>query len=243
MRIPIDLGPLEIADLLEARADDDDVAAAAYEAFGRSVFPFEGVFLDPEASARGSLSELLREPDVPVARLRTWAPPFCCALRDLGSPVADAVADSLASLLSGPAEEAGELVRLRGRSPDLGDPSVGVNELVDWLCTPVRCGMFLSSPVLERLGRELNVPRGFGSRRRLLTNLLRAGAQYGRADRVVDGLRGVVERHRGVLGGAVWRTGVLRAASEPWCERLAETSVRLAEAEHRLELAAQRLPA
>jgi len=233
MRIPIDLGPLEIADLLEARADDDELAAEAYEVFGRAVFPFEGVFIEADVSARGSLAELLRAAPLDLPRLRRWVPALCCAVRDLGSPLGDAVADALVRLLSGPADD-GEPFELQLAPPDLFAATTDLRELARWLCTPAQSGLFLSTPVLERIGRDVGVPRGFGSRPRLLTNLLRSGARFGQAASVVGALQEIVERHRSRLAEPPLRIGALRAATEPWAARLGETSLLLAEMGDRL---------
>ncbi len=238
MRIPIDLGPREIADLLEARADDDEVAAEAYEVFGRGVFPFEGVFLELDVSARAPLADLLREEPLDLPRLRRWVPALCCALGDLGSPLADAVAEALARLVSearaggGPSVE--EPSAFEEAAPDLAAAATDLGELADWLCTPIRSGLFLSTPVLERIARDLGVPRGFGSRRRLLTNLLRSSARFGQAGSVVRALQEIVERHRGRLAAPPFRIGALRAATEPWTTRLAHTSLLLADMGDRL---------
>jgi len=234
MRLPADMGPLQLADFLEARADDDQVAAEAYALFGRAVFPFEGVFCDDEVTARTPLAESLRSQDLPLDELRAWVPAFCCSVRDFGSPLGDAVASGLERLLAGEATSSVVYPPLTGQPPDLSDPSTSLSDLVDWLCTPARCGLFLSSPVLERIGRQAGVPRGFGSRRRLLMNLLKSAARYEQTEMVLSALAAVVERHRGLLSTAPWRTGALRAATEPWCERLAQTSILLQEVSHRL---------
>ena len=237
MRIPLDMGPLQVANLLEARADDDELAVEAYELFGRSVFPFEGVFCDEGVTARGPLAESLRLAELPLDELSGWVPAFCCAVRDFGSPLGDAGAETLQGLLAG--ADSAELVYqpLKGPVPELLEPATALSDLVDWLCTPARCGLFLSAAVLERIARERGVPRGFGSRRRLLTNLLESAARYRNTAEVISSLQAVVERHRGLLTDPSWQTASLQAATEPWLERLAQTSALLGEMQHRLAAA------
>jgi len=234
MSVPAEPGPLELADLLEARADDDELATEAYELFGRSIFPFEGVFCDEEITARNPLSEALRAEVLPIDELRRWVPAFCCAVRDMESPLGDSVAAGLERLLPGNGHCSAVYEPLPGRAPDLTDLSTSLRDLVDWLCTPARSGLFISSPVLEHIARQAGVPRGFGSRRRIMTQLLEAAARYDKTALVFSALQEVVECHRGRFGAAPWRTGVLRAATEPWCERLAETSVLLQDLSQRL---------
>lgn len=243
MQIPAELGPLEIADLLEARADDDELAAEAYELFGRSIFPFEGVFCDLEVTSRGPLSESLRADVLPVDELRRWVPAFCLAVRDMESPLGDAVAAGLERLLPGPGPGDESNDSLAGVAPNLRDLSTSIRDLVDWLCTPARSGLFISSAVLERIARDIAVPRGFGSRRRVMTQLLEGASRYGETNLALSALQEVVECHRGRLGSAPWRTGALRSATEPWSERLAETSLLLSEVARELQLVPESRPA
>lgn len=214
--------PHEIADLLEGRADTDETAADAYELFGRCVFPFEGVFLDESASARGPLSEALRA-DPPPASLRTWVPAFACALLDLQDPLAVVVAGALRDVVLG-LEPNEAPTSPTGESVDLGDPSVGLHAIVDYLATPARSGIFLSAGVVERIARSIGVPRGFGSRGRLLRELLLAASRYGRLDDAVGALADLVRDHAERMM-ADWP----QQDVAPWIARLVRTGTLLRE--------------
>jgi len=234
-------GRCDLASLAEAARDDrvaaalatfgwpeggqeacDLVAAELYELFGRSVFPFEGVFLDLEVSAQGPLGEALRAPVRP-ASLRRWLPAFCCSLRDLRRPLALALADVVEELLP----EAGSLAEssalLVGEAPDLEHPGTDLGELVSWLATPSRCGIFLSSGALERLARVVGVPRGFGPRRRLLRQLIESAARFGQLTAVLGGLGLLVRAHLDALSGPRYQSPAMVAATAPWRERLTTT--------------------
>ncbi len=178
--------------LLEARGvdpgSDDDLAAEAYEIFGRGVFPYAGVFLDDDGGARRPLAEQL---EAPTAETATWLPAFIRALRDLERPVASAVADALEAVDTPPSP-----VPVVGPPPpDPAAPETDLRAIAHHLCSAARCGVFLSAPVIERIGREAGVPRGFGPRRRILEELLRAAGRYDRLDAVLGGLAAVVDRH------------------------------------------------
>ena len=123
---------------------------------------------------------------------------------------------------------------LLGVPPNLEDPSTSTRDLVDWLCTPARSGLFISGTVLERIARDVGVPRGFGSRRRLLTLLLEGGARYRTVHLVLEAIQAVVERHRHFLGSDRWQQSTLVAAMLPWLERLNETSLLLNEVSGKL---------
>jgi TorA maturation chaperone TorD len=60
----------------------------------------------------------------------------------------------------------------------LGKEETGLKEIADYLTSPLYSGIFLSRDAIGRLARQANLPRGFGGRRQMLTNLLRSAAQY-----------------------------------------------------------------
>ena len=60
----------------------------------------------------------------------------------------------------------------------LGEEQTGLKEIADYLISPLYSGIFLSRDAIGRLARQADLPRGFGGRRQMLTNLLRAAAQY-----------------------------------------------------------------
>ena len=212
--------PEDIADRLEGRADNDEVAAAAYELFGRSVFPFEGVFLDPQVTSQGPLADALRRPD-PPGSLWSWVPAFCAALADLDEPLGAEVDAGLRSFLSR-ISPTSETELFPESLPDLQDPHTDLRVLIDTLATPARSGLFLSAGVLERLGRTTGVPRGFGPRSRLLRQLLIGASRYEKVQDVLGGISVVIRAHRRRL--ASWGTNELRAeAVAPWQERLTGT--------------------
>ena len=223
------LSPTELADLLEARASDDETAAQAYELFGRSVFPFEGVFCDEQVNSRAPLADALRREPIEIAPLLSWVPAFCCALHDLNSPLAENVARALEALLTQSPELQAEPAQLADSPPDLSNLSTSLGDLVDWLCSPTRCGLFLSSPILEQISRSYGVPRGFGPRRRLALNLLQSAAHYGKVDEVLDALSELFISHHSRLSQPPWMDGSPGLATEPWRARLQESSALLKE--------------
>lgn len=168
----------------------DAVAAEAYSAFGRGVFPYAGVFLDDDGGARGALVEVLRRGPPPPPELGAWLPMFVAAVRDLDAPVPTAVADALAGLRlpDGPEPELVE-------PPDPEAEGTDLRAIADHLCRPARCGIFLSAPVIERIARNAGVPRGFGDRRRILAELLRNASRFDTLDAVFEALAALAERH------------------------------------------------
>ena len=64
----------------------------------------------------------------------------------------------------------------------LDDAKTGLKDIADYLTTPAWSGLYLSRTDIARLGRAEHLPRGFGARTQMLTNLLRAAADFDRLD-------------------------------------------------------------
>ena len=79
--------------------------------------------------------------------------------------------------------------------PALDAEQTDLKAIADHLCRPARCGLFLSAPVIERIARATGVPRGFGDRRRILTELLRTAGRYEQLPAVLDQLGAVIADH------------------------------------------------
>lgn len=63
--------------------------------------------------------------------------------------------------------------------PDvLAQEKTGLRRIARYLTTPPYSGLFLSRDHIGRLARQLDLPRGFGSREQMLENLLQTAVQY-----------------------------------------------------------------
>lgn len=62
--------------------------------------------------------------------------------------------------------------------PDLEDADTSVADIVEFLLTPARSGWFLSQSHLRELGRQFDLPRGFGNRRLVCQNLFDEAARF-----------------------------------------------------------------
>jgi putative dimethyl sulfoxide reductase chaperone len=71
----------------------------------------------------------------------------------------------------------------------LEDEKNGLGEIAAFLLTPVHSGIYLSRDDIARLGRRLKLPRGFGSRKLMLTNLLRSAVEYEQLPALIDDLK------------------------------------------------------
>ena len=98
--------------------------------------------------------------------------------------------------------------RLPPRETVVDDPETGLRQIADWLARPARSGALLAPAVLTGVARELELPRGFGSRSRLIENLLHAAVHHGRLPEVMTALDAELlaaeRRYRVLVGGNAW---------------------------------------
>ena len=53
-----------------------------------------------------------------------------------------------------------------------------LNDIVEYLLKPAQSGLWISSEMIGRLGREFELPRGFGERKTIFLNMLKAAGKY-----------------------------------------------------------------
>lgn len=166
-----------------------------------------------------------RQRDFLQVHLLRWLPALNEAIRNQGYPFYHAIADLAGDLVMSHA-----LFLLLPAPPDawlphspqlLEDEKTGVKEIAHFLTTPSLSGFYLSRKTCEDLARELNLPRGFGSRRQLVENLIRAAAQYGAGDRLLAALAAHADGWAQMFQSST--PSDLRAYVQPWQQRATAT--------------------
>lgn len=146
--------------------------------------------------------------------LLRWLPAVQVAIRRCGAGFERAVVDLALELAQShrgdPAPWELDPVPL-----DLDDPGTGLARIARWLSVPAASGMFLSKAAIARIAARIEVPRGFGSRARMLQSVLFAAADHGRLPEVV----GAIDEER-----AAWQV-----LGPPWSDRLERTGEVLAQ--------------
>ncbi len=120
-----------------------------------------------------------------------WVPIWANAVRRTQEPFPAALVDQVESLaLSHRASLPGDprAFELPPAPPLLDDERTGLREIGAWLSKPALSGLVLTRVDLQRIGRGLEVPRGFGDRAQLLINLLRSAARFEVFGRTVQAL-------------------------------------------------------
>jgi len=173
--------------------------------------------------------------------LLRWLLPLVFAIHQQQQPFYSALAELTLELaldhrsaLGGSAEQ--DVVGFLPPVPDLlNNEQAGLREIVDYLLTPVFSGLFLSRDDVTRLARRQRLPRGFGTRGQMLTNLLRTAADYESLDRVLTDLQALLEHWRASYAAYLDLAPPVSTIASHWLERLAVTQGLL----ERLSLAAQ----
>ena len=86
--------------------------------------------------------------------------------------------------------------------PDLlAEEKTGLKEIAEFLVTAPYSGMFLTRGMIESLARRHELPRGFGTRSQMMTNLFRSAVQYELLPAVLEDLSQVFAAD---MGNQMW---------------------------------------
>ena len=156
---------------------------------------------------------------------------FYSALAHVALDLLDEHAAALSSQFDRPLQDAPALPAV----PEiLEDEGTGLKEIADLLLTPVYSGIYLSRDDIGRLARRQAIPRGFGDRRQLLSNLLRSAADYDALGEVIDSLQAVAARWLAGYDELSDREGA-GVYIAGWRSRAAETAAMLKQMHGRVE--------
>ncbi len=183
-----------------------------------------GAELDALSDGRGSEVRRIREAQRKLLdeHLLRWLPACALGIEQLDSPLYAAAMGLLLELsadhragLPGAAPAWG----LPEVPPILDEPKTDLKAISKHLVCPVYAGGFFSQTALTRVGRELELPRGFGKRWQVFENLLRSGVHYERLPQLIEALDAQLQawqaRYR-ALASCGLPTGA-------WTERVSET--------------------
>ncbi|KAA3657708.1 MAG: hypothetical protein DWQ04_27280 [Chloroflexi bacterium] len=113
--------------------------------------------------------------------LLRWLPPFVLAVEAQGNPFYSILANLVLDFASDHASNA-EIVVNPHRLPDLPslleNDKTSLKDIANYLITPAYSGFFLSRDHISHIAREHQLPRGFGNRSQMLTNLMKTAVQY-----------------------------------------------------------------
>ena len=105
----------------------------------------------------------------------------------------------------------------------LTHPEHGLRDIASWLCIPSRAGIYLTLPAIQRIGRELDIPSGFGRRVDCLESLLHGAVRFEAFPKLIAQL----DSHMAQVQESRSRLPVPRESIKPWSERLSATRAQL----------------
>lgn len=157
--------------------------------------------------------------------LLRWLPPLVLAMQRQQQPFYAALAELTLALVDHhltemqdrrvPGAVATATFTLPPAPTLLEERTTTLPDIVDWLLAPPYSGLFLSRDDLGRLARRYQLPRGFGDRALLLTNLLRSAIKYDCFAALITDLHTLV----GAEAQAYQRFADEMPASAPWLAR------------------------
>ena len=167
-----------------------------------------------------------------TAHLLTWLAPLVAAIEQadsefygrLANLTLDLVADHLAQTADGPS------AAFLPEFPPLATADSSLKEIARRLTTPPFCGIFLSRDAISALARRHNMPRGFGDRVQMLSNLLRTAGQYDSAAAVFADLSELFAAWNEIYQRQQEAFPHLSPWLRPWQDRTAHTMESLSEA-------------
>jgi TorA maturation chaperone TorD len=179
---------------------------------------------DGNATAASRVEELI-SPFIDL-HLLSWLPCYLASALDRPTTLWTSVLQMAYDVLTehrADLSESGESVGPRSDTLDLDAPKTSLRDVAEFLSQPGRCGVYISRDDITAVARGAGAPRGFGSRRMMLENLLQSAAEYEQSNHAFRALRQLVaSRGASMLELAGGR--VAPALLRPWLERVDETS-------------------
>lgn len=109
----------------------------------------------------------------------------------------------------------------------LDDPDTRLKDIARYLLVPAYTGLVLTKASLNKIGRALDLPRGFGTRQQMLVTLLEGAGRYEQWLALIAALEEEVAWWDTAYGRVT--TPPLDIYTRPWVTRLQETRVNLAQ--------------
>lgn len=171
-----------------------------------------------------------------IARhLGTWLAPYAAAVaaepKTFWSTVVELAIELVAGHVAALGLEPAEGDERSRAAELLDDPSTGIRQISEFLCSPVEAGALFTRGDLERVGRALSVPTGFGTRAQRMQVLLESAAQYDTLPKLCGALVDELETRRAHM------SGLSPVLGGTWARRVESTQAML----RRLEGEAERL--
>ncbi len=158
--------------------------------------------------------------------LLRWLFPLIHAIQQQNNPFYSALADLTASLVADHAEA----LDSTGTSPSpippphiLENEKTGLKDIAAYLMTPAYCGVFFTRDDISGLAKQLQLPRGFGDRTQMMSNLMKTAVQYALLPTLLQNLTDHLITHQKNYGNRIKQYPHLFPFIQPWQEKCQNT--------------------
>ena len=158
--------------------------------------------------------------------IASWITPLASAVAAVDDGLWAAVVAMIADLTLDDASKAGDRSADPAHAPPahpLVDDASGLRDVAEFLAKPARCGLFLTDAECARIGREYDLPRGFGHRRARIETQLGSAAEYGRVGDLANAWLALVDRREAALRETEDDAPSLATVQSVWHARLQTT--------------------
>ncbi|MBK8900009.1 MAG: molecular chaperone TorD family protein [Anaerolineaceae bacterium] len=158
------------------------------------------------------------------SHLLCWAPTCLLAIQRQSNPFfAELAHMTLTLLLSHVGNVTPPPDFLPPNQDILANEKSGFKEIVHFLLLPALSGITLSRDNIGQLGRQFDLPRGFGSRETMLLNLLRTAGQYDALPALLTALQETCRRWQSSYQQLIDQHSQTALFIQPWQARAAAT--------------------
>ncbi len=120
----------------------------------------------------------------------------------------------------------------------LDNEKTGLKEIANYIATPAYSGFFLSWQDVTQLARTQNIPRGFGDRMQMLTNLLRGAAQFDTLPALLNEMQTMITSWQDAYAAIGNTMPELSPFIAIWQERVGQTGQLLSQIEQKMKTSA-----
>ena len=171
--------------------------------------------------------------------LLRWLIPFVVAVKRQKRPFYTALAQLTLDFVRDHFQELSPPLQLNNFLPVppslLNNEKTGLKEIANYLITPPYSGFFLSRDDIAQLARTQDIPRGFGDRTQMLTNLLRGAAQFDTLPGLFDEIRAFTIGWQETYAASADTMPALAPIVAIWQERISQTSQTLTQIEQQIK--------
>ena len=111
----------------------------------------------------------------------------------------------------------------------LNHEDIGLKEIVNYLLSPINCGLYLNRAHIRSMGLRHQLPLGFGNKRQMFLNLFRTSGQYGSTAILIAELVATSKWWLEGYQNQINNYPFLKASILPWASKAENTSSLLQE--------------